>query len=399
MAAPRPIASGDQFSYTGSLSETYTQSAPCAEPTASTSAQISADVSDTATTAPNAGSATQSTITETDAFPTYTSTTTTAQLLQISGSKFLLYSTTANDGTGNSITTSYNTAQEIDDLGTGGTWSNDPAANISEALSDGTSIVRTVASNGTYNDTQTFADGSTSTITTKADGSGVYDFDAGLTCNGEVNFAYAAPSGNTITLTITDYLMSNGKCTPATKTRTFPAWFAKAGNYITDGFSDNGSKPIPAACNVPSSIGTSGSQVVETYKITDSVLGYIETRTTTSYDVAGYGPACVTIGDELDSYYDYADDTTRIDYQSQNGSPNSVDKIEETIGMQAALCGSGSPPCAQVVRRTQAARPVSASAVAGRIAAIEQYRAMQRARRIEALHRYALRARRQGVVR
>lgn len=385
MAAPRPIASGDEFAYTGSLQQTYLQSAPCPQPTATTNATINVDVSDAATTAPNSQPGTAATVSETDAFPTHTSTSSTTQILQNSGSKVLLYSTDSNDGNGNSIQTSYTAAQEIDDLGAGGTWANSPAATVNEAAAGGTSVARTLASDGSYTETDTFPTGSSpATITVNGasnakalDGSGVYGF-AGAT------FAYAAPTGGNITLTIT----SGGK----SKTRTFPSWFTMpaSGAYISDSFSDNGVKAFDPSCSaVPASIGTSGTQIVETYSVLDPVLGYTEARTTTSYDVAGYGPACVTISDTLDSYYDYSNDTTRIDYQSQNGQPNSVNTITETLTMQSATCGIGTAPCAQA--RTTQSRPVSAAAVSARIAAIEQYRAAERANRLNALHAFALR--------
>jgi hypothetical protein len=223
------------------------------------------------------------------------------------------------------------------------------------------------------------------------DGSGSYVF-AGIT------FAYAAPAGGNITLTI-----SSPGSPP--KSRTFPAWFPSwftpgtSTSYITDSFADNGSKPFDASCSVPSSVGTSGAQIVETYNVLDPILGYAETRTTTTYDVDGWGPACVVIADTLSSYYDYSDDTTRIDYQSTNGQPNSVNTITQTLSVQSGSCGAGgSPPCAQL-RHTDSAKPVSAVAVAGRIAAIEHQRALDRAQRLNALHTFALHFVHQGAVR
>jgi hypothetical protein len=395
MAAPRPVAPGDSSSYTGSLQQTLTQSAPCPQPTATTDAQVTIGVSDTATTAPNGNGATNSTSTETDAYPTHTSTSTTTQLLQISGNQLLLFSSNANDGTGNSLQTAYTNPQEIDDLGGGGTWSNNPAATSTEALADGTRTARNIASDGSYTDTETFADGSKSTISmnggaTPIDGSGQFDLHAGAKCGGEVLFSYAAPASGSITLTITNYAYNSlNQCVQATKTRTFPAWFTVPSSYITDTFADNGLKPFAPSCGVPVSIGTSGTQIVETYNLLDPVLGYTETRTVTTYDVAGYGPACVTIADTLDSYYDYADNTTRIDYQSTNGQPNSVETISEALSMQSAACASGSAPCAQA-RRTHASA-LSPAELATRFAAIDYLRGVQRAERIRALHRFALR--------
>ncbi len=380
---PRPITSGDSFAYAGSLQETYAQSSPCPEPTSTSAAAVSMQVTDSATSAPGGGSATASTSAETDAFATHTSDSSTTQLLQLSGSALLLYSTNSNDGTGNSIATAYGTPQEIDDLGAGGSWSNNPAATVAESLSDGSSIARTLASDGSYTDTQTYSNGATAVATVNGaangkplDGSGTYVF-AGIT------FSYAAPAGGNIQLTIS----SPGN---ASKTRTFPAWFTKpSSSYVSDAFADNGTKPFDPSCgSVPASIGTSGTQIVETYNVLDPVLGYTETRTTTSYDVSGYGPACVTIADVVNSFYDYSDDTTRVDYQSQNGQPNSVDTIAETLSMQSAACGSGSAPCAQL-RRAEDTRPVSPGAIRAAVAAIEHTRAVQRAARLQALHALA----------
>lgn len=383
MAAPYPVGAGDQFSYTGTLQETYAQSAPCPQPTATTNAQVSITASDAATTAPSGNSGSTDTMTETDAFPTHTTNTATALLTEITGSKALLYSTTSSDGTGNKVVKSYTNPQEFYDLGAGTSWTNNPAASIAETVSDGTAISRTLASDGSYTETDTFPTGTAATITVNGaangktlDGSGVYSF-AGAT------FAYAAPAGGNITLTITSGTSS--------KTRTFPAWFTvpASGAYVTDSFSDNGLKAFDPSCSVPASFGTTGNQVVETYSVLDPILGYTETLTTTAYDDAGYGSTCIVISDTLKSYYDYSNDTTRIDYQSVNGQPNSVKTISETLTMQTAACGSGSPPCAQA--RTTQSRPVSAAAVYARIAAIEHYRAVERAKRLNALHAFALR--------
>lgn len=393
MAAPHPIASGDNFTYTGQLSETYAQSAPCPQPTSSTSAAITTNVTDTATTAPGGGSASASTASETDAYPTHSSTLSTTAVLQNSSGKLLMYSTDSTDDNGNSIKTAYGAAQEIDDLGAGGNWTNNPSAAITETLADGSSVARTTSSDGSYTDTQTYPNSATATAIVNGvangkplDGSGSYTF-AGIT------FAYAAPTGGNITLTIT----SAGS---PSKTRTFPSWFtvpAAGGSLVTDAFADNGNKPLPVTCGVPASIGTSGTQVVETYSVIDPVLGYTETRTTSSYEIAGYGPACVTIDDTLNSYYDYSLDTTKIDYQSQNGQPNSVDTIAETLGMQSAVCGSGSPPCTQL-RRSDAG-PVSPVRVAARIASIEHHRAVERAQRLRLLRALALHFVHLGAVR
>jgi hypothetical protein len=376
-----PLASGDAFNYTGTLSKTYTQSAPCPEPTSTTSATVTVAVKNTA--APSPAGATDVQNTETDAFPTQSTTTTTDQIVQTTASAYELFSTTSADTNGNSITTAYANPQILDKIPEtpGDTWSNgNPAATVTETLADGSRVSRMIASDGSYTDTETYGGGGSATIAVNGvangkplDGSGDYNF-------GGTDFSYAAPSAGNITLTI----LQGGV---VQKSRTFPAWFTKPSSYITDTFADNGSQALPSACNVPSSIATSGQQIVETYNLLDPVLGYTDKRVTTSYVVTGYGAACVTIADTMNSYYDYADDTTRIDYQSENGQPNSVSTIGETIGMQSATCAGG-PPC-PALRRSQSVHGVSPVTVAMRVAAIEHQRSVQRAAKLQSLRIFA----------
>jgi hypothetical protein len=95
----------------------------------------------------------------------------------------------------------------------------------------------------------------------------------------------------------------------------------------------------------------------------------------------------------LNSYYDYQNDTTKIDYQSQNGQPNSISKIVEYLGMSSPTTPYPS------IRRQQSVSAVSPVAVAARIAAIDHTRAVERAQRIEALHNFAMHYAIKGAVR
>ena len=378
---PHPIASGDTFAYAGTLSKTYTQSAPCPQPTATTSATIAITVKASATTAPGGGAASDLNASEVDNYPTQTTTTITDQVVQGgSTSNYLLYSTKSTDSTGNVVQTMYNTPQLLDKVpeNAGDTWGpNDPAATFTETLNDGTAITRMVRSDGSYTDNEAYPNAQTATISIDGaasskpvDGGGVYTI-AGT------SFAYAPPSGGNITLTI-----GSGA---TKKTRTFPAWFTISNNsYISDTFANNGSKTFDPGCSVNAAIGTSGNQIVETYQVLDPVLGYTETRTTTSYIVDGFGAACVKIDDLVNSYYDYQNDTTKIDYQSQNGQPNSVDHIVEFLGMT-------SPTSPLPALRRQSVGAVSPVTVTAHIAAIAHVRAVEVAHRMEALHVFAQR--------
>ncbi len=387
---PHPIATGDTFVYSGTLAKTYTQSAPCPQPTATSAASVSVSVSNAAANSPSGATDTAST--ETDTYPTQTVSTTTHQIVAVTGTspnqQYQLYSTKSTDSIGNAIATSYTNPQVLDMLPetSGQAWGpNNPAATVTEALADGTSIARNVSSDGSYTETETFVNGVTTKISVDGAASGKPLDGGGVYTIGATSFSYAPPAGGSITLTI-------GTNPP--KTRTFPSWFTPpSGSYISDTFVNNGSKTFDQNCQVSASIGTSGNQIVETYQVLDPVLGYIETRTTTSYIVNGFGAACVKIDDALNSYYDYQNDTTKIDYQSQNGQPNSFNHIVEYLGMSSPTTPYPS------IRRPQSVSAVSPVTVAARIAAIDHTRAVERAQRIESLHNFATQYTNKGAVR
>jgi hypothetical protein len=382
---PHPIASGDAFTYGGSIASTLAVSAPCPQPTATSSATVTANVSNLAASsfpggAP-AGATTDQRSIESDAFPTVTDTTTTDLALSVANpGNFDLYAQTSSDGSGDSVATAYTNAQVLDELPetTGAAWTNGPQGTLKETLADGTTVSRTISGDGSYVDTESYPDGGTAVITVNGkadgktmDGSGSYNFDGGT-----LLFSYAAPSGGNITLTL------SSKGNPS-KTRTFPVWYPQPlpASYVADDFADNGAQAFDSHCSVnTATYGTTGNQIVETNKTIDPVVGYIETRTTTSYVVNGYGAVCVKIDDAVDSYYQYNSDTTKIDYQSPNGQPIQTSDVVEYLGMT-----SPSSPLASV--RTDAASGVSPVEVASRIAAIESMRELQLAQHLEAVYR------------
>ena len=457
-----PISPGDAFHYTGSLATTYTESAPCPQPTATSSASITLDVAAQAATQP-AGATSDLQSTENDAFPTLTSTTYSDQYVSNSGGNFTEYELKQSDPNGNSSDTAFANPQILDKT-PGASWSNNPAATITETLSDGTRDTRTVASDGSYTDTETFPNGGTATISVNGaatnsalNGGGTYSV-AGA------NFAYGPPSGSSGTQTMRNGLfyitlyaqtavsangspalsinvpssvtgnvylaalqpdgtwqtiagpvtVSNGVAAftsspgqfiirngfsetvalfqsvtqPAntivltindgssSKDRIFPQWFTPpgaGGSLISDTFVNNGSKTVDPNCHVGNGVAT-GNQVVEAHTQIDPVLGYTETRVTTTYNASGYGAVCVAIADTLDSYINYQDTTTLIDYQTQNGNPNSVDTLTEYLGMQSPSTGQ--------MARTQSVSPL---AVARAVEAIQFQRDVQRAQKVRAL--------------
>lgn len=381
-----PIAAGDSFSYTGTIAQTYTESAPCPQPTSTTNATVGVSTSALATTMPNSGgSGSDLRSTETDTYLTSTQTTTTDESVQNTSSAYLLYATKTSDANGNSIDTVYTTPHELDQLPeTSASWGlpgssyvNNPAGSIHETFADGSSAVRTIASDGSYIDTQTFPNSQTWTLTINgainsqpADGSGTYVGPVGAT------YSYAAPSGGTITLNI-----NSGQ-----DIRTFPVWFsAPVTPYISDSFVDSGSASIDPSCS--NAISSTGNKIIETQNTLDPVVGYKETRTITSYNVNGYGAVCVKIDDTLNTYYDYNSDTTAHSYQSKNGQPDSVNEIVEVLNMTAPLTPYPSIRTASAARETQG---VSAAAVAQRLAAIDLQREVQRMQILHAFVQHVL---------
>lgn len=470
-APPHPIAGGDSFAYSGTLSSTYSQTAPCPEPSASSNATVAVTVLATPTALPGVGTVSDLQSTESDAFPTETTTTVTDQYVQNAGSAYELFEQKSSDGNGNSLDRKYTTAQLLDKLPEtpSDTWTNSSAqaGTMTETLADGTSVSRTIANDGSYTENETFPNLQTTTKTpllyftvtaeTNATINGIPGFTltvpagitgsvslailssgawttvegpvsisastatfpvsagtltltqgqkvylaifqttSGSTASGSASisvkgqatgssidgsgmyaiagttFAYAAPGSGTITLTI-------GGSTQ----RTFPAWFTVPASYITDTFVDNGQVLFDSNCSVNGTISTQaggkGNRIVETNSTLDPVLGYQETRVTTSYVVNGYGAVCVKIDDTLNSFYDYQNDTTKIDYQSQTGSPNSVNHIVEYLGMSSPAVQYTS-----VRKQSVSQQGISPLTVAQHVAAIQLQRDTQRAAKIREL--------------
>ena len=390
-----PIAPGDSFAYTGTINDTRTQSAPCAQPTTTATASATVSVAASATTMPDSSAGSDLKSTEADAFATSTQTTITDQSVKNTASQFLLYAVKNSDNNGNSTNMVYTVPQLLDrNPEAAGSWGasgssyfNNPAGTFTETLADGTTVSRTIASDGSYVDSETFPGGAgTVTITVNGavnsqslNGAGVYANLAGA------NFSYAAPSSGTITLTITQGASS--------KTRTFPAWFSPVTSYISDSFVDGGSSAIDANCTPNAAAGATGEKVTETHSVLDPVLGYQDTRVTTSYNVSGFGAVCVKIDDTLNSFYDYTNDTTKIDYQSQNGLPNSVDHFVQYLSMTST---TSYPAVRTATAQTQGVSPLS---VASHISALELRREVQRAQKIRAMHDLLLRNAAQGGAR
>ena len=346
---------------------------PCPQPTGTVAGTISQIVVDATPSAsapsPIPAGAIDERTTETDNFPTESTTTTTDAILTEGAGQELLYSTSQSDEMGDTLVTNFGSQsnpQIIDEFpeSSGASWSNTAAAVMTQTLADGTSASRTVAADGSYSETDQLANGARSTIAAGVDGSGSYAI------AGVITVDVSAPATGQIAIQTT----SGGG---GGNTYSAQQWFTPGSSLVTDNFVDNGSKTFDPSCSVPGSIGTSGTQVVETMNLTDPVLGYTEARTTTSYDVPGFGPACVVIVDTLKSYYDYQDTTPNLDvYVSPGGVPLQTSTLSETLSMQT--------PTSPYARRRAAEE---------RMAFV---RSLQRAQMVRNLDTFAIRLAKEG---
>ena len=174
-------------------------------------------------------------------------------------------------------------------------------------------------------------------------------------------------------------------------TLAFPQWWGSSSSFYSDTFTGANSVSLPSEV---SERGRGRAHSIRSRArpgVTDAVLGYVDTRTVTSYVAQNYagsgdvvGPVCVTISDVQQIYYDYFLDTPYSLYVSFTAQPLQTDTISEAYWFQSAPTGY-----ARV--RAQSANPdaipgLTASIVAHE-AAIGFRRSIQRTQRIESFAR------------
>lgn len=291
---------------------------------------------------------------ETDTGARTTYTVSSKQYLQFApdsvrtnGIDVMLVGATASDSNGVSTTMTYGAANGVlDELPEvpAATWSNAAARESIENDPSGEKIDAVYAGDGTYNATTAFPQGDTATATENADTSGLYQFPLVGVSGSEVEIS--AVSNNAIDVTFKN--TAGGTVSWGS----FPVWYPQTPPVLaSDRFTDAGTVAIPATCNVPASIGTSGTRIDETRARLDSVYGELERTTQSSYVVPGYGDVCVVLHDDLTVYYDYSGQSPFI----FGGYPMREVITDETLGMT-----KGSPVSQS--RRTRAdARALAAA--------------------------------------
>lgn len=381
-----PPTPGSTWSYTGTLTDVIARTAPCPLPTASSAATVTVNVTVTSTPGMPSGFVDEQSV-ESDAYATNTTQLTTNAI--VNGA--VEASETSTDLTGNQVVTSF-ASPYLAYLGTS-SFTNVPPATVDTTFADGTTYMRSYATNGTYSETDTLAGvtASPNTITTNADGSASYNIYNGFS-NATIAVTMSAPSGGNITFTT----VQPGQ-TP--QPLTIPAWFSASPTLYSDSTAVTTGASLDSSCTGSGLLGsgTSATEYARTIATIDPALGATETETIKSYVVPNYsggmtvGPVCVVISDVQDLFYDFLFDTPYLAYVSGTGQPLQTDTFNETFYFS-------SPPTGESRVRTDTAASAAAS-FALHESGIAFMRAVQRAQRIEKFERAVSAGQFKGVTR
>ncbi len=378
-----PITNGNSYTYSGSLTQTIARSSPCPIPTSTSQATVSVTATE-GTPGPTASPATQSEehSVEVDNFATRTtSVTTDAQVMTPDSNKFYELAENSTDQGGNTVTTAFTSPGMQFALlpeSNGNTWSNSVPHTVLSKLADGSTYSRTYSSSGIYAETDTLPGGVTSTITQNADGSGAYDIGSGPGTTFAVTLT--APSGGSV---IMKYNSTN---------HTVPLWYSVPLVPYSDTTQDFGTQSIDAACGAITALHSPGSaeKIVRTTTTVDTILGYIDTRTTTSWDLPNFsglsgtttmGPICVEISDVEKIFYDYSLDTMYYVARTSDGKPIQTNTITEVYAMNS------SAPVVNLIGRARSSAQAFDAQIVARQAGITFTRNVERADRVAAFAR------------
>jgi hypothetical protein len=213
------------------------------------------------------------------------------------------------------------------------TWTNTAARTESENDPSGQSQTSTYAADGSYEETVSFPEGATGSIQANADGSGEYSIPTFGVTTANSAFTISPPSGGTIPVEYTVL----GAGFPQGGGFEVPVWYPSLPPVLaSDRYVNEGSASVPADCNVPATYTSSGSiaAINETKSRLDTVLGELETENATSYVSTAYGTLCITVDDDLQTYYDYSGQSLGIVVFS--ASPLEETEVKETLGLQSA---------------------------------------------------------------
>ena len=353
-----PRAAGDTFAYSGQLQQAFQSfpeivapGTPSPEPVATTTVNVAQTVTVSTNQTYNGTSGlvglhVAETDTQTSGLKTTTSTTDTYEsLVQVGAlTQLLSYGAQFADEGGDTTSTLYAPPLVLDQIPQtpGASWSNGPSATVDEAVAgDATgspiTVVRTTNADGSYTEKTTYppnfaAPGITGVgqIQENTDGSGTFSFVAnGSTISITYSPPEPQPSGPPL-ITVNEYAGTDTTVKPSS-TFQIPTWFGNAPALYGETDQDQGVVTIPASCNLQKAFPGHATALAQTITRTDTILGYTEAQTTTSYVAAGYGVLCTVATDKQTLYYDFNGDQ-RFAFTAT--PPLEITTVSETLTME-----------------------------------------------------------------
>jgi hypothetical protein len=189
-------------------------------------------------------------------------------------------------------------------------------------------------------------------------------------------FTFAAPAAGTIS-----YTYFNGvshTTTPSSVPDWIPATLSTP-SVETDTIAPGSA--LDASCKPASGYPSTATKVQQILTIADAILGTLETRTTTSYDIPGPGTICTTVADTISTFYDYSAQEGGVPRLFPSNSatiPAESITIAETVSLQSVGLTASS-----AVRQPQSI--AGGLMLPGSVIAAEvTHRARQEARRLTA---------------
>jgi hypothetical protein len=377
--SPYPVTEGDKFTYTGSITQTFTRfatPAPSPDPGATpepTSTPWTGSTSDAVTqnVVLHSGASFNGTagLIEMDTHETdqgdhmVTTTIDSQQYLSLAadssrsdGVNLTQVGVKTTDSSGVATTTTVGAGNGVLDRMPQipqAQWTNSAARTFAESDSSGITINDSYNADGSYTGSVNFPQGGSSSIAENSDGSGTYKFPLlGVSTQSSLTFSSVNPSDNTITIAFTDHADS-----PVTLFNFMPAWYPSIPPVLAgDTFVDFSQTTLPSTCNVGSGLPKQATRIDETRTQLDTIFGEVETYKASSYVAGPYGVICTVIHDTLVYYYDLTGQSAFL-----NGFrpyPIQETDTDETLAMQSATASSTARRASSVA----AAAPIAAPA-------------------------------------
>ena len=366
----RPHETGDTFTYTGAIDETFVRpplsDGPIPSPNPTSSQTIVTTVAQTVKVTtdvalPGSSAApiyTEYTTAETDslAAPATTTQTTTNDFYDFAMSgtttNVSLLASNATASSGVTTTTTYGTGNGLVDIlpEVTGTLSptNNAAVTTVESDPQGQTDTKTVASDGTYTEAisypypSTTAANAVANAVANADGSGTYSYPLLGPNFANSTFAVGAPTGGQIPITIT---YAAGLIppadptvlpTPTVVTRMAPVWYPQPLVLSAQTLVNRGKTPLASGCTVAAAYAKSASLLSNTKTSVDPVFGETDSLTISTYSEPGVGVVCMQLTDTLSQYYDLSQQSVRAIQTTTDGTPVQTTVTTESLSLTQA---------------------------------------------------------------